>query len=397
MTVTLYEPERRRYGPVRPFQEDIVRMKIIRICITLLLAGTALAVSAASSPVAGIGANVEALTAGASADGKRLLVVAGRRAPGKDFGPFSEVGLVVVPAAGGSASFTRIPELDGTRTDEVRYAFSAAGELFFTKATGSGAIRLGKVSSGRFVGVNIPLPPALIAGDFQVVSVTPLVDGRLDLAVRSMGDGVLVTLKPDLSVQAIRMIPRSSEFQGALRQLPGGEKILVVSASGSVGLSGTVRNDLAVRGPDLAATPAARQLPGLVSTLQQSSDGTRIALATRTALPGLVTAHLFDEKLEPVQQLVVVEQASYPWPVDLVLSNTHMVALHADSGKCIATVVDSRSGRQLARHELAGPGKARCSRTTGAIAGTNLLLVTTTMQAAADGVNASMATAIMPL
>lgn len=371
-------------------------MKIARVCSALILTGAALGASAAPVPVTGIGTNVEALVASATADGNRLLVVAGRRAPGKDFGPYVEVGLVVVPAAGGGASFTRISELDGTRAEEVRYAFSATGELFFTKLAGTGAIRLGKVSSGRFVGIDIALPTALNAGDFQVASLTPLADGRLDIGVRSMGDGALVTLKPDLSVQSVRMIPRSAEFQGALRLLPAADKVLVVSAGGKSGLGATVHNELAVRGPDLAAVPARQQVTGLVSGLQQSPDGTRIALATRTALPGLITAHLFDAALAPVKQLVVVEKPSYPWPVGLLLSNTRMVALHAERGKCIATVAESSNGRQLARHDVAG-SDARCARITGAIAGARLLLVLTTTQPTANGVDASIATVVLPL
>lgn len=379
------------------FQEEIMRTKIARVCITLILASAALAASAAAVPVTGIGANIEALAAGVSSDGKRLLMVAGRRAPGKDFGPYVEVGLAATPAAGGAASFTRIAELDGTRADEVRYAFSATGELFFTRAAGTGAIRLGKVSSGGFVGVDIALPPALKAGDFQVVSVAPLADGGVDIGVRSMGDGTLVTLKPDLSVRAVRMLPRSTEFQGVLRLLPGAENFLVVSAEGNAGLSGTVRHKLAVRGPDLAPASAKLAVAGLVSALQQSPDGARIALATRTALPGLVAAHLLDKTLAPLRQLVVVEKPSYPWPVGLLLSNTRMVALHADNGKCIATVVDSKDGRQLARHDVTGAAQARCTRIAGAVADARLLLVITTAQPTADGVNASVATAILPL
>jgi hypothetical protein len=363
--------------------------------IAALIAASAGQLSAA--PVTGVGDNLEALGVSAIANGERLMVVAGRRAPGKDFGPFVEVGLVVVPAAGGAGSFTKIPELDGSRADDVRYAFSSGGDLYFTKAAGTGAIRLGKVCNGRFVGVDIVLPPELASGDFSVQNIEILDDGDVDIGVRGSGNGTLVTLKPDLSVKTIRPIAKSAEFQAALRLRGGADRFVVVSSSGNPGLTGRAANELELRASDLGATPGRQQLNGLVSPPQQSADGTRIALSTRTTIPGLVAAHLFDAALAPVKSLVIVKKPSYPFPVGVLLSNTRLVALHAENGKCFAAVADSRDGRQLARREVFDAPGLRCMKVSGVITGARLMLVTTTMTATADGASASIATQVVPL
>ena len=217
-----------------------------------------------AAPVTGAGGNLEALGVSAIANGERLVVVAGRRAPGKDFGPFVEVGLVVVPAAGGAGAFTKIPELDGSRADDFQYAFSSGGDLYFTKAAGTDAIRLGKVRNGRFVGVDLALPPELASGDFSVRHIEVLDDGGLDIGVRSRGNGALVTLNPDLSVKEIRPIVQSAEFQAALRLRGSADRFVVVSATGSPGLTAQVANELELRGADLGSPLRRHQVNGLV-------------------------------------------------------------------------------------------------------------------------------------
>ena len=110
-----------------------------------------------------------------------------------------------------------------------------------------------------------------------------------------------------------------------------------------------------------------------------------------------MTAHLFDAALASVKSLVIVQKPSYPWPVGVLLSNTRLVALHAENGKCFATVADSRDGRQLQRREVSDLPGSRCIKVVGVIAGANLMLVTTTLNATADGASASIATHVAPL
>lgn len=368
---------------------------LARLYITALITAGAGQLSAA--PVTGVGDNLEALGVSVIANGKRLIVVAGRRSPGKDIGPFVEVGLVVVPVAGGAGAFTKIPELDGSRADDIQYTFSNSGDLYFTKAAGAGAIRLGKVRNGRFVGVDLVLPTELASGDLSVQNIEALDDGGLDIGVRSRGNGSLVTLNPDLSVKAIRPIARSAEFQAALRLRGSSDRFVVASSNGSPGLAAQVANELELRTADLGSTLRRHQVNGLVSRPQQSPDGKRFVVSTRSTIPGLVTAHLFDAALAPVKSLVIVQKPSYPLPVGVLLSNTRLVALHPENGKCFATVADSRDGQQLERRDVSDMPGSRCVKVVGVIAGANLMLVTTTMRATADGASASIATRVVPL
>ena len=368
---------------------------IARFFFTALIAASAGLLSA--FPVTSVGDNLEAIGVSTVSNGERLVVLAGRRASANVFKPFFEVGLVSVPVAGGKGTFTNIPELNGSNGMDFHYAFSKTGELYFVKTAGTCAIRVGKVSSGRFVGVNIALPREFDSGDFGVKNIVALDDGGVDIAVNSMSKGALVTLKPDLSVKTIRRILTRDEFQGVLRLRGGAEHFAVFSSNGTDAWRGRVTMTIELRAPDLLATINRQQVKGLLSPPVQSTDGGRIAFSTHSVLPGLVTAHLYDASLTPIKSVVIVDKPSHLRPAEILLSDTRLVALHVDNGKCYATVLDSRDGRQLLLHDAtAGPG-LRCMNVTGVIFDAKLMLVTTHSMETAYAESAPLMIQILPL
>lgn len=348
-------------------------------------------------PVTGVGDNLETLAVTASEQGDKLTVLAGRRPPGKDFGPYSEIGLITVPAAGGAGTFSRIPELDGVPDANVEYAFSRHGDVYFVKSDGTGSVHIGRVRNGRCRIVEIALPLALHYGNIRLTNISALDNGGLDIGVNGYNNGVLVTVDADLALKAIRPIPRSLEFQGVLRLRGDPERFAVLSSWGRAPLFGGIITTLDLRAPDLLAPLTRQRVLGMASQPRQSPDGKRIAMFTHIAFPGLVTAHLFDASLLPVSSLIIVIKPSYFGLVDIQLSDTRLVALYDDAGRCYATVVDSKHGRRLARIKIAADRSSYCLRIHAVIAGKTLMLVTTHANHIGAGVTTSLATHVLSL
>ncbi|NHZ97546.1 hypothetical protein [Massilia sp. CCM 8734] len=372
-----------------------MRASIARLFVAIFIAASASYLFAA--PVTGVGDNLETLAVRASDKGDSLTVLAGRRPPGKDFGPCAEIVLITVPAAGGAGTFTRIPELDGVTDFNFNYAFSRYGDLYFVKTYGPGSVYIGRVRNGRARIVEVALPPALHYGTVRVTNISALDNGGLDLGVNGKGDGVLVTVDADLALKLIKPIPRSVEFQGVLRLRGYPDRFAVLHSTGSAWLFGGVIFTLDLRAPDLLAPLKRQRVIGMASQPRQSPDGKRIAMVTQIVFPGLVTAHLFNSSLAPVSSLITVIKPSYPGLVDILLSDTRLVALYDDGGKCYATVVDSIHGRRLARIAIAVERSSFCYKVHAVIVGTKMMHVTTRANYLGDGVNTSLTTHVMSL
>ncbi|NHZ97547.1 hypothetical protein [Massilia sp. CCM 8734] len=372
-----------------------MRFLIGRCIVTMIIALSTGRLSA--GVVTDVGKDLEIIGVGAALDGERLTVLAGRRASGDISGSFVEVGLIIVPAAGGKGKFTNIPELDGSTDVNFQHAFSNEGELYFEKTADTGVIRVGKVGTGRSAGASIALPPELRDSSFRVSNIAVLNNGELDIGMNSRGDGALLSMKPDLSVKSIRKIPGSTNFHGVLRLRGEAGRFMIVSSTGTDAWRGRVTITLELRAPDLVATIGRQQVMGMPSLPVQSPDGTRIALSTRSYQPGLVTTHLYDASLALVKSQVIVDQPYYFAPVGILLSDSRLVALHVDKGKCYATVADSRDGRQLARHDVTAGSGMRCLNVSGVIAGTRLMLAAAYSEENAGPASTTLMTQIVPL
>lgn len=372
-----------------------MRFIICRCLVSMLIAlstGSLLA-----GEISDVGKDLEVIGVAAMRDGETLTVLAGRRASGDIAGSFVEVGLIVVPTAGGKGKYTNIPELAGSTGINFRHAFSNEGELYFEKTAGNGVIRVGKVGSGRSAGASIALPPELRDGSSRVSNITVLNSGELDIGINSGGDGALLSMKPDLSVKAIMPVPDSANFHGVLRLRGEAGRFVIVSSTGTDAWRGGVTVTLGLRAPDLVATIRRQQAMGMPSLPVQSPDGTRIVLSTRSYQPGLVTTHLYDASLALVRSQVVVDQPYFFSPVEILLSDSRLVALHVGKGKCYANVADSRDGRQLARHEVMAGSGMRCLNLSGVIVGKRLLLAAAYRDEAAGPASKTLMTQIIPL
>lgn len=369
--------------------------KILQLLISVLIGAIVWPVMA--SPITGLGENILALGVHASKQGERLLILAGRRAPNKDFGPFVEIGIIDLRTSSGTASFAKVPGLDGDEVGDFQSTFSSDGEFYFAKTAGTDAIQVGKMRHDQFVAAQIQLPPSMSSGGIRVQHLTALEGGGLDIGINSNGDGVLITLNPDLTVKSMLPIRQSTEFQAVLR-LSGADRFLVASAIGEPNVSGNITNYLALRGADLApSATGTATVRGFPSTPLVSPDGSRIALSTSSVFPGRVVVHLFEPSLAKIASLVIIEKPSYPNLVSFLLSNSKLVALHAEDGQCFATLANSRDGRLIERRKLTDLSELRCVDVSGAIAGSRLALVLTTMSVKSTDVSTSVATQFMRL
>ena len=345
--------------------------------ILVLLAPLSVALStlAHAGLVSGFGVNVEAIEASASVVNDRVLILAGRRTAGADFGPFAEVSLIDVAADGGPGLITRIPELDGSRADEFRFVFGSNGDLWVVKTRLSGNLRLSKISGTRSLSVDISLPADLKEGDVRVQAIYLPGDGTIELALRRSGDGVLLVLAPDASIKSIQPISDSAEFQSLIR-IPGSGNSLVASASGTISLIGNVDSKLSVRGPDMKIAGPIYQEKGLFSKPVFNPDGSRVAIAIKTALPGRVVVSLLTPKLEKLSSSTVVEKKSFTGSVSLVFVRDRLISLQADAGRCYIDEFNSFDGKVIRRREVQTGGASRCIGIKGIKSGAGMLLVT---------------------
>lgn len=365
------------------------------VILTLMLLMTA-ACSAQAEPVTGAGENLEALAVHPSGDGTRIVILAGRRPMGQDSGAYSEIGLIDTSVEGGAGKFFALPELAGTWSGDFQSSFSATGDIYFAKAVGTDRLRVGRSRGQRFSSTTVQLPEGARAGELQVLSLAPDEQDNIKIALRVAGKGTLLTLLPDFSIKQIRTIPDSDAFQSILK-LPTEERYVISTVTGPESFIGKYTNHLTLRGADMSTVLAATDVTGLISDPLASADGNRMALITRVAIPGLVTAHLFRRDLTKIKSLVIVQGRSYPWPADLLLSNSRLVTLHLEDRKCIATIADSHDGRVLARHVLPTPTQTRCVAVAGTLSGTALIVVST-YSAVVDAVsNSKLVTYVLPI